>query len=91
MIVFLAKLAQVRPITYLMILIFSLRFLIERRLNLFQSQDRFLSFSLKMPSTEPFIMDTLSLALTGGPNGYKINLKDMEVYGASNFSVKSIM
>lgn len=32
-----------------------------------------------MPSTEPFIMDTLSLALTGGVNGYRINLKDMEV------------
>lgn len=45
---------------------------------------------LQMPSTEPFIMDSLSLALTGGPNGYRINLKDMEVYGASNFTVKSI-
>lgn len=43
-----------------------------------------------MPSVEPFIMDTLSLALTGGPNGYRINLKDMEVFGASNFTVKSI-
>jgi hypothetical protein len=43
-----------------------------------------------MPSTEPFKMDTLSLALTGGPNGYRINLKDMEVFGASNFTVKTI-
>lgn len=43
-----------------------------------------------MPSTEPFKMDVLSLALTGGPNGYKINLRDMEVFGASNFTVKSI-
>lgn len=43
-----------------------------------------------MPSTEPFIMDSLSLALTGGPNGYRINLKDLEVFGASNFTVKSI-
>lgn len=43
-----------------------------------------------MPSTEPFKMDILSLALTGGPNGYRINLKDMEVFGASNFTVKTI-
>lgn len=46
---------------------------------------------IEMPSVEPFIMDTLSLALTGGPNGYRINLKDMEVFGASNFTVKSIV
>jgi hypothetical protein len=45
---------------------------------------------IQMPSTEPFLMDSLSLALTGGPNGYKINLKDMEVFGASNFTVRSI-
>ncbi|XP_070507059.1 circadian clock-controlled protein daywake-like [Chironomus tepperi] len=45
---------------------------------------------IEMPSVEPFVMDTLSLALTGGPNGYRINLKDMQVYGASNFTVKSI-
>jgi hypothetical protein len=48
------------------------------------------NFALQMPSTEPFKMDILSLALTGGPNGYRINLKDMEVFGASNFTVKSI-
>lgn len=35
-------------------------------------------------------MDSLSLALTGGPNGYKINLRDMEVFGASNFTIRSI-
>jgi hypothetical protein len=46
---------------------------------------------MQMPSVEPFVMDTLSLALTGGPNGYRINLKDMEVFGASNFTVKSIV
>ncbi|CRK87802.1 CLUMA_CG001541, isoform A [Clunio marinus] len=45
---------------------------------------------IQMPSTEPFVMDSLSLALTGGPNGYRINLKDMETFGASNFTVKSI-
>lgn len=47
-------------------------------------------FVLQMPSVEPFIMDKLSLALTNGPNGYRINLKDMEVFGASNFTVKTI-
>ncbi|XP_055642404.1 uncharacterized protein LOC129779145 [Toxorhynchites rutilus septentrionalis] len=45
---------------------------------------------IKLPSTEPFIMDQLSLQLTGGPQGYRINLKDMEVFGASNFTVKNI-
>lgn len=49
-----------------------------------------LFYTSQMPSVEPFVMDSLSLALTGGPNGYKINLKDMEVYGASNFTVRSI-
>lgn len=43
-----------------------------------------------MPSVEPFKMDVLSLQLTGGPQGYRINLKNMEVFGASNFSVKQI-
>lgn len=47
-------------------------------------------YCFQMPSVEPFIMDTLSLALTGGVNGYRINLKDMEVFGASNFTVRSI-
>lgn len=45
---------------------------------------------IKLPSVEPFIMDTLSLQLTGGPQGYRINLKNMEVFGASNFTVKNI-
>ncbi|XP_055606960.1 uncharacterized protein LOC129757021 [Uranotaenia lowii] len=45
---------------------------------------------IKLPSVEPFVMDQLSLQLTGGPQGYRINLKNMEVFGASNFSVKSI-
>lgn len=43
-----------------------------------------------MPPTEPFIMDTLSLQLTGGPQGYKISLKNMEIYGASNYTVEDI-
>lgn len=43
-----------------------------------------------MPSVEPFIMDSLSLQLTSGPQGYRITLKNMEVFGASNYTVNSI-
>lgn len=43
-----------------------------------------------MPSVEPFLMDSLSLQLTGGPQGYRVNLKNMEIFGASNFTVKSM-
>ncbi|XP_073844537.1 juvenile hormone binding protein 1 [Musca autumnalis] len=45
---------------------------------------------IEVPSVEPFHMNELSLQLTDGPQGYKINLKDMEVFGASNFDVKSM-
>uniref|UniRef100_A0A336M6Z8 CSON002054 protein n=1 Tax=Culicoides sonorensis TaxID=179676 RepID=A0A336M6Z8_CULSO len=45
---------------------------------------------IEMPSVEPFVMDSLSLQLTGGPQGYRINLKNLEVLGASNFTVKKI-
>ncbi|EAT34432.1 AAEL013327-PA [Aedes aegypti] len=45
---------------------------------------------IKMPSVEPFVMDQLSLQLTGGPQGYRINLKNMQVFGASNFTVKTL-
>ncbi|XP_037956073.1 uncharacterized protein LOC119685767 [Teleopsis dalmanni] len=45
---------------------------------------------IELPSVEPFKMDTLSLQLTDGPQGYKITLKNMEVFGASNFQVKSL-
>uniref|UniRef100_A0A2M4BYP3 Putative hemolymph juvenile hormone binding protein n=1 Tax=Anopheles marajoara TaxID=58244 RepID=A0A2M4BYP3_9DIPT len=45
---------------------------------------------IKLPSVEPFVMDQLSLQLTGGPQGYRINLKNMEVFGASNFTVRSL-
>lgn len=45
---------------------------------------------LQMPSVEPFVMDTLSLQLTDGPQGYRVNLKNMEIFGASNYTVKSI-
>jgi Haemolymph juvenile hormone binding protein (JHBP) len=43
-----------------------------------------------MPSIEPFIMDSLSLQLTGGPQGYRITLKHLEVFGASEYTVKKI-
>ena len=43
-----------------------------------------------MPTVEPFVMDSLSLQLTDGPQGYHVNLKNMEIFGASNYTVKSI-
>ncbi|KAK9497010.1 hypothetical protein O3M35_012804 [Rhynocoris fuscipes] len=43
-----------------------------------------------MPTVEPFRMDDLSLALTSGPNGYKIVLRDMDIYGSSNFTVTKL-
>lgn len=45
---------------------------------------------IELPSVEPFKMDELSLSLTGGPNGYKISLHDMNIYGASNFTVQKM-
>lgn len=45
---------------------------------------------IEMPSVEPFRLDELSLSLTGGPNGYKISLKDMDVFGASNYTVAKL-
>lgn len=44
----------------------------------------------QMPPVEPFIMDSLSLQLTGGPQGYRVSLKNMEIFGASNYTVKDI-
>ncbi|PSN29686.1 hypothetical protein C0J52_26455 [Blattella germanica] len=43
-----------------------------------------------MPSVEPFRMDELSLSLTTGPNGYKVTLRDLDIFGASNFSVRNL-
>ncbi|CAH1399000.1 unnamed protein product [Nezara viridula] len=45
---------------------------------------------IQMPTVEPFRMDDLSLALTSGPNGYKITLKEMDIYGSSNFTVTKL-
>lgn len=45
---------------------------------------------IELPSVEPFHMDELSLSLTGGPNGYKISLKEMLIYGASNSTMSKL-
>lgn len=42
---------------------------------------------IELPSVEPFRMEELSLSLTTGPNGYKVTLRDIDIYGASNFTV----
>lgn len=46
---------------------------------------------IELPPVEPFRMDSLSLAITGGANGYKITLRDIDLYGASNFSIQKIV
>lgn len=43
-----------------------------------------------MPAVEPFRMDSLSLSLNTGPKGYKITLRDLDIYGASNFTVTKL-
>lgn len=35
-------------------------------------------------------MDELTLSLTGGTNGYKIQLRDLYIRGASNYTVEDI-
>lgn len=35
-------------------------------------------------------MDELQLSLTGGINGYRVQLRELYVRGASNFTVKDI-
>lgn len=45
---------------------------------------------IQLPNVEPFKIDSLSLALTNGPNGYKITLRDIDAYGASNFMISKI-
>ncbi|KAJ8916724.1 hypothetical protein NQ315_013928, partial [Exocentrus adspersus] len=42
---------------------------------------------IELPSVEPFIMEELSLSLTTGPNGYKVSLKNIDIFGASNFTM----
>ncbi|XP_017780966.1 PREDICTED: uncharacterized protein LOC108565831 [Nicrophorus vespilloides] len=42
---------------------------------------------IELPPVEPFRMDELSLSLTSGPNGYKVTLSDIDVFGASNYTV----
>ncbi|XP_046743264.1 uncharacterized protein LOC124409594 [Diprion similis] len=45
---------------------------------------------IKLPPVEPFRIEELILSLTGGRNGYKIQLQEMDVLGASNFTVFDI-
>lgn len=45
---------------------------------------------INLPASEPFRLNELSLSLTTGPNGYRINLRDIDLYGASNFSVSRL-
>ncbi|XP_044728085.1 uncharacterized protein LOC123291745, partial [Chrysoperla carnea] len=45
---------------------------------------------IELPSVEPFQMDELSLSLTTGPNGYRVSLTEMDIYGASNFTVTKL-
>ncbi|KAJ1528464.1 hypothetical protein ONE63_006875 [Megalurothrips usitatus] len=45
---------------------------------------------IELPPCEPFRLNELSLALTTGPNGYRINLKDIDLYGSSNFTVSRL-
>lgn len=46
---------------------------------------------LQLPAVEPFKMDALSLQLTDGPQGYKITLKNIDVFGVSDFRVMSVI
>ncbi|KAK9700681.1 hemolymph juvenile hormone binding protein (JHBP) [Popillia japonica] len=45
---------------------------------------------IELPSVEPFRMEELSLSLTTGPNGYKVTLSDIDIFGASNFTVNKL-
>jgi hypothetical protein len=45
---------------------------------------------IELPSVEPFLMDELSLSLTTGPNGYKVSLKEIDIFGASNFTLSKL-
>lgn len=45
---------------------------------------------IELPSVEPFRMDELTLSLTGGTNGYKVQLRELFVRGASNYTVDDI-
>ncbi|XP_011138549.1 protein takeout [Harpegnathos saltator] len=45
---------------------------------------------IELPAVEPFRMDELTLSLTGGVNGYKVQLRDLLIRGASNYTVEDI-
>lgn len=45
---------------------------------------------IALPPVEPFSMEELALSLTSSKDGYKVSLKDIKVYGASNFTVQKL-
>ncbi|KRT83900.1 hemolymph juvenile hormone-binding protein [Oryctes borbonicus] len=45
---------------------------------------------IELPPVEPFRMEELSLSLTTGPNGYKVTLSDIDIFGASNFTINKL-
>lgn len=45
---------------------------------------------ISLPSTEPFRLPELSLSLTTGPGGYRIKLRDIDVTGVSDYSVRGL-
>ncbi|CAH0393933.1 unnamed protein product [Bemisia tabaci] len=45
---------------------------------------------IQLPSVEPFRMEPFSLALATGPDGYKITLRDIDLRGASNFTITKL-
>ena len=42
---------------------------------------------IDLPTVEPFRMDSIKLSLGSGPRGYRVELTDIDIYGASNFTV----
>lgn len=45
---------------------------------------------VSVPSTEPFRLPELSLSLTEGPTGYRITLRDIDISGISNYTVREL-
>ncbi|XP_077288447.1 juvenile hormone binding protein 1 [Arctopsyche grandis] len=45
---------------------------------------------IEMPTIEPFTMEELVLSLSTGPTGYKIALRNLDVFGASNYTISKL-
>ncbi|GLG98428.1 Protein takeout, partial [Gryllus bimaculatus] len=45
---------------------------------------------IELPPVEPFRLEELSLALSSGPGGYRVTLRDLDIFGASNFTVQRL-